>query len=222
MFMRLARNCSRRWISPFKRECSGIFPASDRCLRPTHYGLMQLTQPLSQQHKIGLNIRLAQLAKAADQQKLASQKQSTANQVKKAYYAILQTQSSLASSEENLKFDRELDRTTDQLVAQKAALKSDSMSVKARLAQEEYTGLTLRNTLASQKEQLNNLMGRDIRTDFSVVEVSEATGVEGILEEAQAKALSARPELREGRLRVQQAELNRRITKAGYIPDVSL
>ena len=134
----------------------------------------------------------------------------------------MQTQSSLASSEENLKFDRELERTTNQLLAEKAALKSDSMSVKARLAQEEYNSLTLRNTLASQKEQLNNLMGRDIRTDFSVVEVADATGVEGRLEEAQAKALSARPELREGRLRVQQAELNRRITKAGYIPDVSL
>jgi outer membrane protein TolC len=204
----------------------GPVPATDTKihtpLRPTFYGLMQVSQPLSQQYKIGLNIRLAELARAADQQKLASQKQSTTNQVKKAYYAILQTQSSLASSEENLKFDRELERTTDQLLAEKAALKSDSMSVKARLAQEEYNSLTLRNTLASQKEQLNNLMGRDIRTDFSVVEVSDATGVEGSLEEAQAKALSARPELREGRLRVQQAELNRRITKAGYIPDVSL
>src|SRR5262249_17352635 len=82
--------------------------------------------------------------------------------------------------------------------------------------------LTLRNTLASQKEQLNHLMGRDIRTDFFVVEVPEATGVEGNLEEAQTKALSARPELREARLLVRQAEVNPRITKAGYIPDVSL
>src|SRR5215813_9045009 len=73
----------------------GPVPATDTKihtpLRPTFYGLMQLTQPLSQQYKIGLNIRLAQLAQAADQQKLASQKQSTTNQVKKAYYAILQT-----------------------------------------------------------------------------------------------------------------------------------
>lgn len=191
-------------------------------LRPTFYGLMQLSQPLSQQYKVGLNIHQARLAKLADEQKLRSQKQSVINQVKKAYYAIMQTQSSLASSEENLKFDHELERTTDQLVAEKSALKSDRMSVRARIAQEEYTILALRNLLATQKEQLNTLLGRDIRTDFSVAEIPNATDTEVSLEQAQAKALSARPELREARLRIQQAELNRRITKADYIPDVSL
>jgi len=78
------------------------------------------------------------------------------------------------------------------------------------------------NSLASQKEQLNDLLGRDIRTDFSVAEVPEATTIEASLDAAQAQALSARPELAEARLTVQQAELNRRITKTQYIPDVSL
>ena len=204
----------------------GPVPATDTKihtpLRPTFYGFTQVSQPLSQQYKIGLNIRQAHLAKLLDEQRLRGQKQSVVNQVKKAYYAILQTQSSLASSEENLKFDRELERTTEQLVAEKASLKSESMSVKARIAQEEYNNLALRNTFASQKEQLNSLLGRDIRTDFSVVEVPEATDTESDLQAAQARALSARPELREGRLRVEQAKLNRRITRADYIPDVSL
>ncbi len=191
-------------------------------LRPTFYGLTQVSQPLSQQYKIGLNIRQAKLAKLVDEQKLRGQRQSVTNQVKKLYYAILQTQTSVAASEENLKFDRELGRTTEQLVKEKAALKSETMSVQARIAQEEYNNLELTDTLASQKEQLNSLLGRDVRTDFSVVEVPEATSTEGNLGEAQTKALSARPELQEGRLRLQQAELNRRIKKADYIPDVSL
>lgn len=191
-------------------------------LRPTFYGVAQLSQPLSQQYKIGLNIQQARLTKLVDDQKLREQKQSIANQVKKAYYAILQTQSSLAASEENLKFDRELDRTTDQLVAEKAALKADSMNVKARIAQEEYKGISLHDTVASQKEQLNSLLGRDVRTDFTVVEVPEAVDVEGNLEDAQAKAIAKRPELQEAKLRVEQATVNRRTTKAGYIPDVSL
>ena len=204
----------------------GPVPATDTKihtpLRPTFYGFTQVSQPLSQQYKIGLNIRQARLAKLADEQKLRQEKQSVVNQVKRAYYAILQTQSSLASSEENLEFDRELDRTTLQLVAEKTALKSESMNVKARIAQEEYSNLTLRNTLASQKEQLNSLLARDVRTDFSVVEVPELTSSEADLDAAQAKALAVRPELREGRLRLEQAELNRRIRKADYIPDVSL
>src|SRR5215467_2313770 len=204
----------------------GPVPATDTKIhtpqQPTFYGLMQFSQPLSQQYKTRLNIQLAKLARAADEQKLRGQKQSVINQVKNLYYSILQTQSSLASSEENLKFDRELERTTQQLVSEKAALKSESMDVKARIAREEYNNLTLSDTLATQKEQLNSLLGRDVRTDFLVVELPEATSSEVSLGDAQTRALSARPELREGRLRVQQAELNRRITKADYIPDVSL
>src|SRR5215470_12840284 len=204
----------------------GPVPATDTKihtpLRPTFYGLVQVSQPLSQQYKVGLNIRLAKVNKQADEEKLRAQKQSVINQVKKAYYAILQTQSSLRSSEENLKFDLELDRTTEQQVIEKAALKSESMSVKARIAQERYTTLSFRNTLAGQKEQLNSVLGRDIRTEFEVGEIPDSTNEEGSLELAQDKALAARPELKEGRLRVEQAELNRRITKAGYIPDVSL
>ncbi len=216
----------------FQRGAFGSFPgigpvpATDTRihtpLRPTFYGLTQFSQPLSQQYKIGLNIKQAKLAKLVDEQQLRAQKQSVTSQVKQAYYAILRTQSSLASSEENLKFDRELDRTTEQYVAEKSALKSDSMDVKAKIAQEEYNNLTLRDSLTSQKEQLNDFLGRDIRTDFSVAEVPEATIIEASLDAAQAQALSARPELAEARLTVQQAELNRRITKTEYIPDVSL
>ena len=205
----------------FQRGAFGSFPgigpvpATDTRihtpLRPTFYGLTQFSQPLSQQYKIGLNIKQAKLAKLVDEQQLRAQKQSVTSQVKQAYYAILRTQSSLASSEENLKFDRELDRTTEQYVAEKTALKSDSMDVKAKIAQEEYNNLTLRDSLTSQKEQLNDFLGRDIRTDFSVAEVPEATIIEASLDAAQAQALSARPELAEARLTVQQAELNRRI-----------
>jgi outer membrane protein TolC len=191
-------------------------------LRPTFYGLTQFSQPLSQQYKIGLNIKQARLAKLVDEQKLRAQKQSVTSQVKQAYYAILRTQSSLVSSEENLKFDRELDRTTEQNVVEKTALKSDSMDVKAKIAQEEYNNLMLRDSLASQKEQLNDFLGRDIRTDFSVAEMSEPTIAESNVDAARAQALSARPELAEARLTVQQAELNRRVTKTQYIPDVSL
>ena len=191
-------------------------------LRPTFYGLVQFSQPLSQQYKIGLNIKQANLSKLVDEQRLREQRQAVTNQVKQAYYAILQTQSALAASEENLKFDRELDRTIEQYVAQRTALKSDSMDIKAKIAQEEYNNITLQDTLATQKERLNDFLGRDIRTDFQVAEVSEAATEETNIELAQTHALASRPELNEARLNVQQAELNRRITKTEYIPDVSL
>ena len=72
----------------------------------------------------------------------------------------------------------------------------------------------LGNALATQKEQLNELLGRDVRTAFRWARCPNATVVELDLETARAKALGARPELRQSRLGVEQAELNRRITKS--------
>ncbi len=191
-------------------------------LRPTFFSVTQASQPLSQQYKIGLNIRLANLGKTLSDEKLRAQQHDVANQVKQAYYGLLQTQSALEVSGENLKLDTELNRLVQQNVEQKTALKADAMDVQTRLAQEEYNQLVLRDSLATQKEKLNSLLGRDVRTDFSVASVSDAGAVEIDLETARSKALAARPELRQSRLGLQQAMLNRRITKSSYIPDVSL
>jgi len=203
----------------------GPIPATDTSihtpLRPTLYGVFQVSQPLSQQHKIGLNIRLAKLNEKLNAEKLRAQKQQIANQVKQAYYALAKTQSALEVSRRNLDLDRELQRLMQQNVQQKTALKSDEMDAAAKLAQEEYSQLTLGNAMESQKEQLNELLGRDVRIAFSVGATPEPTAVEMDIESARAKALGARPELRQSRLGVEQAELNRRITKADYIPDVS-
>lgn len=216
----------------FDRGIFGTFPGigpvpADKTrihtpLRPTFYGVSQMLQPLTQQYKIGLNIRLAGLGKTLSDEKLRAQQHSVANQVKQAYYGLLQTQSALEVTSENLKLDAELYRLMLQNVEQKTALKADAMDIQAKLAQEEYNQQVLRDSLATQKEQLNSLLGRDVRTDFSVASVSEASAVEIDLETARAKAIASRPELRQSRLGLQQAVLNRRITKSSYIPDVSL
>ena len=216
----------------FDRGIFGTFPGigpvpADKTkihtpLRPTFYGVSQILQPLTQQYKIGLNIRLAGLGKTLSDEKLRAQQHTVANQVKQAYYDLLQTQSALEVSKENLKLNAELHRLMQRNVEEKAALKADAMDVQAKLAQEEYNQQVLQDSLATQKEQLNSLLGRDVRTDFSVASVSEASAVEIDLQTARAKALAGRPELRQSRLGLQQAVLNRRITKSSYIPDVSL
>jgi outer membrane protein TolC len=78
--------------------------------------------------------------------------------------------------------------------------------------------------LISQKEQLNHLLGRDVRTEFAVSsgeETALAVMRETDLTEARERALANRPEIREARLRVQQAKLDKRIKKSEFIPDVS-
>jgi outer membrane protein TolC len=190
--------------------------------RPTTIFAGQVLQPLSQQYRIGLNIKQVDLARDVEREQLRLRQQATVDEVKRTYYGILQTQSALDSLQESIKLYRELDRVTGDYVAQQVALKSDSLEVKTRLAKTEYEALNLTNQQATQKEQLNNLLGRDVRTDFRVSAVPDAADFGLDLVSARNRALDQRPELRASRLKVKQAEVDRRIKKSEYIPDVSV
>ncbi len=190
--------------------------------RPTAIFAGQILQPLSQQYRIRLGIEQAGLAREAEGEKLRQAQQTTVNQVRQTYYGILQTQSALDSLREVIGYYRELDRVTADNVAQQVSLKADGLEVRTRLAKAEYEALNLTNRLSTEKEQLNNLLGRDVRAEFRVAPVPDAGGFETDLALARSRALDQRPELREARLKVRQAEVERRIKKSEYIPDVSL
>ena len=190
--------------------------------KPTAIFAGQILQPLSQQHQIGLNIEQAGLARDVESEKLRQIKQSTVNQLKQNYYGILQTQSALDSLLEAIRYYRELDRVMGDNVAQQVSLKAESLEVKTRLARAEYAALNLTNQLATAKEQLNNQLGRDVRTEFRVSAVPDINGFDADLALARGRALEQRPEVREVRLKVKQAEVDRRIKKSEYIPEVSL
>ncbi|QQS46347.1 MAG: TolC family protein [Acidobacteriota bacterium] len=225
-----------QWFNPlnfrFDRGVFGTFPGigpvpgadtevkSDRT--PSAFIMATATQPLTQLHRIGLGIRLGEVTRDLANEKLSRQQREIVNQVKRSYYSILQLQSSLEASEETLKLYTELDRVVGTYVEQQVVLASESLDVKTQLAKEEYETLKVRNTLETAKEQLNHLLGRDIRTAFRVSPVSTATLYEADLSAAQARALTERPEIREARLRHKQAEYDYRIKKSEAIPDVSL
>ncbi|MGE3472708.1 MAG: TolC family protein, partial [Vicinamibacterales bacterium] len=75
--------------------------------------------------------------------------------------------------------------------------------------------------LASGKEELNRLLGRDVGTPFAVTDAADLALVEVDLDAAVRRALENRPDVREARLAVDQATLDERIARAGRIPDVS-
>src|SRR5262249_9548704 len=60
-----------------------------------------------------------------------------------------------------------------------------------------------------------------IRTDFKVNPAGNVSGYPADLESARNRALEQRPEIREARLSIKRAEVDRRIKKSEYIPDVS-
>lgn len=181
-----------------------------------------IAEPLTQHYKIGLGIQLARVGTEFAKEEIRSQRQSVADEARRLYYGILQAESGKASLQTTVDFLRQLDHDTDQDTLQRVALKSDSLRVKAQLAQAEYDLLKLDDPLQTQKQQLNRLMGRDVDTPFEVDLLTTASTEPPDLKEACAKALESRPEVRLARLQVQKATLARRLANAGRIPDVSL
>jgi outer membrane protein TolC len=206
---------------------TGPIPSSDTTVevprQPTYYLSSGITQPITQLIEIGLNIRSAATSRDIEQERLRGHELTIANAVKRTYFAILQTQSAIEAGNEALVLYRELDRTLDLRVVQKVALHADSMEVKVRLAEAELAQTTRRNALASHKEQLNQLLGRDVTTAFDVEAVASAMAtLELDLEAARRRALENRPDVREAELSLRQAEINHRILRADRLPDVSL
>jgi outer membrane protein TolC len=189
--------------------------------KPTALIGASVIQPLTQQYRIGLQIKLQRLSRDVAQAKLRQQRNETIDQVKKAYYAVLMTQSALTSVRAALKSYLELDKITGDFVVQQVALKADQLIVETRLSRVQYDELELTSRLTTQKEQLNSLLGRDIGAPFEATSTPEFVAFATDLTEARKIALEKRPELQQARLQVQMATLDRRIKKSQYIPDVS-
>jgi outer membrane protein TolC len=69
---------------------------------------------------------------------------------------------------------------------------------------------------------LNQLLGHDLTTRFRVDPTPEADAGGITLEAARQQASQNRPEIRQAHLKEKQAEFDRRLAKAEYIPDLSI
>jgi outer membrane protein TolC len=205
---------------------TGPIPSTDMRIttprQPMAYVSAQVSQPLSHLVGIGLGIRIAATGRDIERERLRAQQLSLVSSVKRLYYAILQTQSAVTASTDAIALYRELDRTVQHRVIQKVALRSDALDVQSHLVQEEFERTRYTNRLASQKEELNQLLGRDVRTAFEVESVPEMSFVDVDLEAAQSRALKNRPDVEEARLKLKHAELDYRQKKSERIPEVSL
>ena len=190
--------------------------------RPASIPYFQASQPLTQLRRVKLGVELQRLSRQIAAEKLREQQEDIANQVKTTYYNLLQAQSGLDATEESLKLFKELDRVSNEALLQQVVLRGDVLEAQAGRAKTELDLVVLRNTSSTLKEKLNELMGRDLSTDFMVRGALEPEAYPMDLAAVRARAMEQRPELREARLKKQQAEADYKSKKTEYIPDVSL
>lgn len=146
----------------------------------TGYATVSVTQPITQLYKIGLYVHEQQLELQLSKEKYRGKQQSTVADVKQAYYAVLQTESALQAQLALVKQYEETYRLVQQYLAQESVLKSSSLDAKAKLADAQYQIIQLGDTLQTQKEQLNTILGRDLDTPFRTQQIPLISDTETI------------------------------------------
>jgi outer membrane protein len=181
-----------------------------------------IDQPLTQQYKIGLGIRATELGREIAKEDVRAERQKIAAEVRSAYFEIVSTQAAVDASREGVRTLEEARRVTLRYVAENSVLKGDQLEVDARLSKAQYDLSVAENGLITQHEHLNQLLGRDLATPFRVDFVPEEDTASLTLADAREQASENRPEIRQAHLKEKQAEYDRRIAKAEYIPDLGL
>lgn len=176
-------------------------------------GVAQITQPITQLHKINLGVQLNEVSRAIDKEHERAARIAVTREVKSAYFNVLSAKSYAAATAEAVTAWEEAEREMVVRVSQKAALESDRMDASAHLASTKLAALSAENTLATAQDQLNYLVGSDVE----VVEPSFSEPVK-----ASKIDVSRRPDVREAELTLEKAKLGVRIKNADRIPDVAL
>lgn len=189
---------------------------------PTAFVVGQVSQPLLGLHKVGLNIKAAKLAVAQAGEQSRSTRESVSASVRQAYYGVVQAQEAADAAAASVKQYEELDRLTDEYVKEKTALLSDSLQVKAKLAQERLTLMQAEDKVQSSKESLNDLLGRDIDTPFRTSPIDELLPPLQTLQAVRQEALSKQPAVKSAGLTVKQAEVQKSLARAQYLPDLNV
>jgi outer membrane protein TolC len=205
---------------------TGPIPAKDSVIhtpaRPIAIASVTVTQPLTQLLRIDLSIRQQRLATEISQQSYLEHEQVLVNEVRDAYYAILQSQSEVESHRALLAYLEELQQLTARRLQQEAVLKADSLRITAQRTKALYQLTVTEDALADRKEALNRLLGRDLLEEFTVEMVPASLPEESGLQQARKVAIEMRPEIKAETIKKERAAVDTKIERTRYIPDISI
>ena len=177
--------------------------------------------PISQQYKIGLGVEERELSEAVANQQFRSQRMGIAKNVRDLYYSILRTEASLAATRANIEYLGALSETVSKNVEEKRALASDGLQAQAELARSQQRAMAEEDSIATQHEQLNLLLGRAISTPFRLSLVPEPAEYDIDPDRAEALALAQRPTIQVAKLQEQSVAIEVKLKKWEYIPELS-
>ncbi|NYF53605.1 TolC family protein [Tunturiibacter gelidoferens] len=207
-------------------SATGPIPATNQKVeiprKPVGIVNVSVAQPLSTQYQLHLQLKALELGLEGTRQDQVKTRLEVVDQVRRAYYSVVEAQSSLDSLQASLPYYRESHRLALVNLGRETILESDLLNANAQLLKIQNAINDASDRVASASEQLNDLMGRDVHTQFRVAAIGDADTDLATSEAMEVRALQNRPDVKKAKLQVQQANYDARAKKAEYIPDVSL
>jgi len=207
-------------------SATGPIPATNQSVeiprKPVGTVNVLVAQPLSTQYELHLQLKALALGLEGTRQDQAKTRLEVVDQVRRAYYSVVEAQSTLDSLQASLPYYEESHRLALTNRGTETILESDLLNADAQLLKIQNAISDASDRVASASEQLNDLMGRDVHTQFRVAAIGDADSGLDTAEGMEARALQNRPDMKKAKIQVQQANYDARAKKAEYIPDVSL
>src|SRR5579863_67625 len=207
-------------------SATGPIPATDQKVeiprKPVSIVNVSVAQPLSTQYQLHLQLKALALGLEVTRQDQEKTRLEVVDQVRRAYYAVVEAQSALESIQASLPYYQESHRLALETRGKETILESDLLNADAQLLKIQNAISDATDRVASASERLNDLMGREVHTQFRVAVIADPDTDLATPEAMEARALQNRPDVKKAKLHVQQANYDARAKKAEYIPDVSL
>jgi outer membrane protein TolC len=183
---------------------------------------VSVAQPLSTQYQLHLRLKALELGVQATRQDQQKTRLEVVDQVRRAYYTVVEAQSALDSLQASLPYYQESNRLALENRRKETILESDLLNAHTQFLKIQNAISDASDRVASTSEQLNDLMGRDVHMQFRVAPIGDADTDLATPASMEVRALQSRPDVKKAKLHVQQADYDARAKKAEYIPDVSV
>jgi outer membrane protein TolC len=185
------------------------------------YAVSQFALPLTERARIGLTIRAADLETGNACEQAEVVRQQVAARVRSLYFEILALELARTVAASQTQVAEEVVRLAQKGLSEGTSLTVEIQAAEARLERARADAANLEDDIHSGHEQLNLLMGAPldagIRLSSGLLPPDAPP-----LEEVEALAAANRPEVRQARLRAEQAGLDVRSKRLERVPEVNL
>jgi outer membrane protein TolC len=204
----------------------GPIPSTDTQVRasrsPTALLMAQAALPLTQQYRIGLQLRQLAVQSLIQGDDTKEARQKLNSELRRTFYQIIELEGERESATRAVTALEQAERTAREHFEEKTILRADVLDVQARLEKARADMQRAASRTITQKETLNLLIGRPIETDFRAGALPDTALGEHDIAVLRVRAVTERPDVHRAELRVQISELDTKLKRAEYIPDVSL